>query len=593
MALKIGDKVSTSASVDVNGTHLASFVRNNVYEIIQIGGQNYPDSRVVIGKDGKEIAAVDINTLVSFPEKSLKSTYPVPTPMQVPANPEDEIDAQSFLGDMVNGAKNTISNIKNGVDKLQDQAGNWVGSKIDSYVGTGAGKALVNGVMNLGKSLLSSAVSSLFGSLKSWISNSIFGDSRVMYLAKRYKTTQNSDYQYTYTEKQSADYYAVMNMLKYGDLKYQQSSVTINALDRNAPSVVQNKYGFPNKTANPDSAHSLYRYDYFMDYEKEKLLVNMNTIRQSVNIDLMDPTTLYRQYTKYYNKYKQPNGNDSLSKTFAHVFFVRPDCNIYAEGSNGGLSSPALSDDLKNLSEYYYALKHCPEMLRELTQSKAGYNHQFALYLSNKAKSFQTADEYIDTDAYGQALTGHKVAYGKSNIKSKTEGSFQIKYVDDRDLHIYHLHKLWSDYVSHVYRGKVMPNVNYIKNRILDYATCVYYILTAEDGETIIFWSKYYGVFPVTMPSSSFAYDSETRLANPEYSVEYRFSWKEDFNPLSLIEFNTHSPTMWQWRYVNKFQPAVCGTGYTWSGIPFIETFNGDGKRNLPYTFKLRFRPMR
>ena len=53
MALKIGDKVSTSASVDVNGTHLASFVRNNVYEIIQIGGQNYQDSRVVIGKDGK------------------------------------------------------------------------------------------------------------------------------------------------------------------------------------------------------------------------------------------------------------------------------------------------------------------------------------------------------------------------------------------------------------------------------------------------------------------------------------------------------------------------------------------------------------
>ena len=231
-----------------------------------------------------------------------------------------------------------------------------------------------------------------------------------MYLAKRYKTTQNSDYQYTYTEKQSADYYAVMKMLTYGDYKYQQSSTTIQALDRNAPGIVQNKYGFPNKTANPDSTHSLYRYDYFMDYEKEKLLVNMNTIRQSVNIDLMDPTTLYRQYTKYYNKYKQPNGNDSLSKTFAHVFFVRPDCNIYAEGSNGGLSSPVLSDDLKNLSEYYYALKHCPEMLRELTQSKAGYNHQFALYLSNKAKSFQTADEYIDTDAYGQALTGHKDA---------------------------------------------------------------------------------------------------------------------------------------------------------------------------------------
>ena len=49
MKIKVGDKVSTSASKDVNGVHLASFVQDNLYDVLQIGGQNYPDNYVVLG----------------------------------------------------------------------------------------------------------------------------------------------------------------------------------------------------------------------------------------------------------------------------------------------------------------------------------------------------------------------------------------------------------------------------------------------------------------------------------------------------------------------------------------------------------------
>lgn len=62
-SVKVGDKVTTNAEYDVNGTHLASFVRETTYDVIQVGGQGLPDSRIVIGLGSAVTAAVDIKTL--------------------------------------------------------------------------------------------------------------------------------------------------------------------------------------------------------------------------------------------------------------------------------------------------------------------------------------------------------------------------------------------------------------------------------------------------------------------------------------------------------------------------------------------------
>ena len=589
MDIKVGDKVSTSASKDVNGVHLASFVQNNLYDVLQIGGQNYPDNYVVLGLRGRPIATVEAETLAKFNTNALK-----PQKVIGDAN-EYGIATFSLLGNITKGLTT-------------------VGEKVNSFMSSNAGKTLANGLMNIGMTLLSGAATTLLNKLGSYIKGlftgaSSGGDSKVMWLDKRYNASTGSDYKYTYTEIQSSDYYKVMNMLRYGDLKYQMTAKQIDNLDRSAPEVVQtkivdekgNQIGvWPKLKASPTPSKnskgnaynfSIYRYDYYTgtDVDDPKNYVDMPEIRRSVNLDLMDPQQLFRQYTKYYNRYKIQNPNDGLTKAFGHVFFVRPDCHIYADSSTGANASPVLADDLKNLSEYYYALQHCPELLRELTQSKAGYDHEFMMFLSNKAKSFETADEYVEDDSYGDALTGHKISYGRNNIKSKAAGEINIKYTDDKYLHVYHLHKLWTDYISNVYRGKVWPDINYVKNKVLDYPTCLYYILTAEDGETIIFWSKYYGVFPTKTPSSALAFDDSQRISNPEYTISYKYSWKEDFNPLSLVEFNTHG---WNrnWEYIRSYQESVLGTGYTWAGTPFIETFRANNKENaLPYTFKLRF----
>ena len=367
--------------------------------------------------------------------------------------------------------------------------------------------------------------------------------------------------------------------------------IIFQVLDTNDPSIVQNSAKFPS-VKSFDSNVNFYRYDYYMDYEKDGLTKDLDNLHKSINTDITSRRKLLQYYTSKYDKFKKGsmNPNDVLSKSFGHIFFVRPDCNLYEQGYSNKKATPKLLSSVKNLSEYYYAFKHSPDLIRQLTQSDAGYPHEFMMLLSNKARSFSISDQYIGSDSYGASLTGYKIAYGRGDSESKGVGKFSINYIDNRDLDIYHLHKMWIDYIGYVYRGKLVPKDDYIINRIIDYATCVYYILCAEDGETIIFWSKYYGVFPTEAPSSGFSYTSDNGggVKQPELQLEYQYSWKEDFNPLSLIEFNTHSNKN-NLKYISNYQPDLIGTGYTWAGAPFIETFNGSN--DVPYTFKLRFRP--
>ena len=404
---------------------------------------------------------------------------------------------------------------------------------------------------------------------------------------------QLPDGTYYYTDPETGEiYYSIDAYLAAMAAK----AAYMTALEKQAPSIVQNKRGFPFVAEGPGT-NGIYKYNYYIDYfnvgnpqEVDKAFKDM---RKASNIDLRGRRLLYKSYTDRYNKYKIQHQDDRLHKSFAHIFFVRPDCYIFDDSEglvDGSDPNAPLAYFLKNQPSFYYAKRHSQELLRQLTQPEANYDHQFMMYLSNKARSFEIQDEMLGADTYGQGLTGYKLQYGKDVIESRAAGNFSINYVDDRDLHVYNLHKLWIDYISHVFRGRAAPKLKYIKNKNLDYATCVYYILCAEDGETIIFWTKYWGVFPVEGPSSAMSYNAEAAggIHDPEFQVEYRYSMKEDFNPLTMIEFNSHSPAAGNWRYVHTYQPSVLGTGYTWAGCPFIETFYNDS--DLPYTFKLRFR---
>lgn len=296
-----------------------------------------------------------------------------------------------------------------------------------------------------------------------------------------------------------------------------------------------------------------------------------------------DSQSAFNRQTEYYNRFKMPEFDSMLRAGFAHVFFVKPQCNILTAKNE-------LTDDLKRNDLFQYAYLSNKNILKELSKY-GGRSDDFMLSLSNNVNGFTVNEENIGTERMGKTYTGHAINYGKNDIESKSASSISIEFRDDRDFHIYQIHKLWVEYINGVYQGLINPTKDDIYNRVLDYTGAIYYIITAEDGETILFWSKYYGVFPSTIPSDQLSWNSGNVLRGSEMrlNVTYQYSWKDDYNPYIIEEFNNNANLSGKIVYAPVYDPKVLHSGITWVGRPYIETVSTAGDKAKDFRFRLRF----
>jgi hypothetical protein len=288
-----------------------------------------------------------------------------------------------------------------------------------------------------------------------------------------------------------------------------------------------------------------------------------------------------------YNRFKLPNYDMEIKKGFAHVFFCRPQCRLIGEDGK-------LLPSVESTGSYADIFDTNSVLVKEICDEIAPHQSDFMYILSNYAKSFSLNDEELHSDTYGKTYTGYKISYGKTNIESKTAGSFSVTYSDDRMLSIYKIHRLRTDYINDVYRGRLDPDVSNIVNKTLDYVGSVYYILTADDNETILFWSKYYGVYPVSIPSSQYSWNSGN-FVNPEsITIQYNYSWKDDFKTDAIAEFNTNARlSNYQGNslmYAPTFDKTLWHAGQTIVGTPYIERVF-DTQMTEKSIYKLRFIP--
>ena len=309
---------------------------------------------------------------------------------------------------------------------------------------------------------------------------------------------------------------------------------------------------------------------------------SFNIIRKSINSDVIYTSMeLFQRYTRYYNRFKIATPNDTLTKTFAHVFFTRPDLNILKYKGSGNYE---LASAVKGIDPYAQAFKNNLDVMKQLVIS-GQYNHDFMLYPSNKIVGFEMRDRNIEADTYGKTLRGHSIAYGKHNVRSKSAGELSLTFSEDKYLHIFNLHNLWVNYISDVYTGRVDPEYNRILNKELDYASSLYYIVTDETGENIIYWAKFYGIFPTTIPDSVMSWSKGQTVTNPEVTISYQYSFQEPYNMETLYELNLNTRNNKKWKYARTYQPDIGGTGTTWVGAPFVEMVPNGGRLEL----KLRF----
>ena len=268
-----------------------------------------------------------------------------------------------------------------------------------------------------------------------------------------------------------------------------------------------------------------------------------------------------------FNRFQLEFPDVYLKNTIGVMFFTRPDLNLF---NNGQMTAMIANDPRCNL-----IVSNHPTLSKLLTKEGLGDGHYFNPLLSNMAQSLDIQDDSVDTLEVGESYVGYKMQYSKHNVKSITSGTITVKFKETFDTAITNTHQLWVDYQSNVYRGIFEPKEEYIWGKELDYACDIYYFLLDQDGETIRFWSKYYGCFPHNVPKSVYSYDFGAQVQFPELSVTYGYTYKEDLSPVALIEFNKNSNIApgQSTTYVKNYNTQLGTCGPTWVGKPFIYSY--------------------
>ena len=292
---------------------------------------------------------------------------------------------------------------------------------------------------------------------------------------------------------------------------------------------------------------------------------SLNAIRDTVNLNITR-----NDWFDNFNRYRLMHPDSVLGNTKGYVFFTRPDLNI-----NNQIASTDIG-----LLFYNMATQH-PGIVGELL--KYTYpEHQFNTLLSNRCTGLDIQDENLKTKEIGETLTGWKLNYGINTNESKTANTVTTSFIDDEQLSVYLIFKLWCEYISAVSKGTVSPKDIYKRTKIIDYAIAIYYFLCAEDGESIVFWTKYTGCIPTVIPSSNFSDSIDSPIRMPKYSIQWQYAFKKDYDPFSLAEFNHLTGS--NFSYTNIYNSETARSFQTIVGAPFVDTNTG-GR-----LFKLRFR---
>lgn len=335
--------------------------------------------------------------------------------------------------------------------------------------------------------------------------------------------------------------------------------------------------------------------------------------------------------TNYYRKFSRIPIIDpytALTGAKEFLFFTKPDLNIFSnynddnysfwydmgftQGKKDGLQNPngkpgrtsyrtftpntsgTLNVQLKNYPFFIEMRDRYPEVAKQLQYSSTTPRQPFMCLLSNAVKdtldlpSISTREVDTPSTVYGTSITYEADDYGTDE-----NHSFSLEFEDSKYLEVYMLFKCWHEYMRLKSFGEINPvNINYTVNKILHDQISIFKFIVADDGETIIHYSKLYGCRPQGVPRDSF---SDLTMSNGiRYSINWKASFVEDMNPLILYDFNKLTADMIKTsknKYDIPIYDSVNQLTPMWADIPYIVKDQYDsGKRPNSFSYKLKWR---
>lgn len=318
-----------------------------------------------------------------------------------------------------------------------------------------------------------------------------------------------------------------------------------------------------------------------------------------------------------YNRTKIPIADIEFRKAFRHIFITRPECYLMAIGDTPCLQ--AINDEDMNTCWARY-----PDILKTLspvyvTSTDGTLCANWNYLLSNRVNGLNTSGTTLNVmESMTTATRGATVTPG-TIITSNNGGSLDLSFRDTKYFDVSEMLRIWMLYIHKRRTGTFFPsfngyqyqngfiqggggvvngyNVLHPYDRALDYCASIFDIVTDETGTKILYWCKYYGVYPTSMTRGVLSNDKNAALTSEAtVSSTFRYQRKIENRFKTIIEFNYNagvanavgsadaSSALSRSENSKAFkcstQPAYLGAASMFTGPPYIMTSVGINSSN-------------
>lgn len=288
------------------------------------------------------------------------------------------------------------------------------------------------------------------------------------------------------------------------------------------------------------------------------------------------------RYTKFSRfGFLDPYNTNTITREY--LFFTKMDLHLFQPRTQ------TLNSELSGIPFFTNCYTNYRDTMNQLqwsTRHMTNYS-PFCNLLSNTVSSnLDLQDISVNELETGANIYGTKLKYPLATITSNNIYEFNLEFEDTKFLDVYMFFRIWYEYELRKVQGLVTPpDENYTKNKILHDQMSVYKFIVGEDMETIIHWTKLWGVYPTSIPRSTFGdvQDGPTKLA-----VSFNCQFVEDMDPNILSDFNAVTREQKSNYSVDIpiYNSATNMANGQWCNVPYIITSTLNG-RNI---YKLKWR---
>ena len=237
------------------------------------------------------------------------------------------------------------------------------------------------------------------------------------------------------------------------------------------------------------------------------------------------------QIEKYqkFARYERLDPNNWMGATREFIFFTTPDLQLF--------KGPTLNPSIANNALMVEAFKRYNDVLQSLSYSACG--RPFVNLLSNYKRSnvdlpdINTASDYETS----KNILGSSLFYRGTSYESDENHEFSVEFEDTKYLEVYMWFRLFDEYERMKHYGLVdFVDDNYLNGKIIHDQMAMYKFIVGEDGESIIHYSKFIGVYPKNVPRSTFS--DLPADGNVKFTINFKASYVEDMDPNIILDFN-------------------------------------------------------